>query len=193
MTPSTPQGPKGPSDRQPMSDASDRRPTEDPALDELRGLWGAVQAPALPPEELAEADPATRATVDWVRTALIASTPPCPAPADRRLPPPSEPLAWRRPTLAAAALLLALAVGLQRAPQQAAEEPLDLIANAGPQATKSTPDGHQAITNGQSEATSSPDAGLELPRGLSARPNDAGLELRAGPVRLTYVTSPKTL
>lgn len=205
MSPSNPRGPHPRDPQRPRDmgspqgpqDTSERR-APDPALDELRGLWSAVQPPALPPEDLTDADPTTRAAAAWMRAALVTSTAPCPSPAERRLPTRRPRPAWRRPAAAAAALLLALSLGLQRFQGGADQDPLAQVASSGTHepdgALKGAHIGPKGATSStESSAPDSDPAPTQPPRGLAARPSDAGLELRSGPVRLTFITSPKTL
>ncbi len=79
---------------------------EDP-LDDLKDEWRDV----MPPDrsaDLADADPATRATVDWLKSAWRSSAVPAPAP--RIVRPVRRPVHWRHVAAAAAVVFASAAV-----------------------------------------------------------------------------------
>jgi hypothetical protein len=163
----------------------------DDELEALRAAWEWLEAPE-PDRALDEPDEATRAAVEWMRSAWAALEPPpveVPAPSASRV----EPSAQRRwPMLGALAALLAALVaaglwaGLERPAQRGTRAVVGVL--TGPSVE---PEASGALEPADELDASSP-AAREDARSSAvqvAALSEDQMELRSGPVRLILLTN----
>lgn len=162
----------------------------DDELDALRAAWERLDAPE-PDRALDEPDEATRAAVEWMRTAWAALEPPpvaVPVPSPARL---EEARTHRRwPLLGALAALLAAlaAAGLWAGLERRREEPGPVVGVLTVPTVE--PDASGALEPADGIDGSSPAAREDGPSSAVqvAALSEERMELRSGPVRLILLT-----